>query len=453
MGFQGRPQGHSQRASHKNIYDIASTILTKLDREQGTIKSLVLADNIPEKKKTYALVCESLKYRDALNELIAASDLLNLEKKVRAMQMCIVLVYDLLFGRGVRSGGHYLRIIMNHKVRLSGELTKLKIKRGVKTNRELIPEAIRKAVVLPRYVRVNTLKNSSEQVIKQFESEGYRAVPIVNLADVRTIQVDKHVPNLLVFPANTDFHEHPLLLNGGIVLQDKASCFPAYILNPPPNSTVIDACAAPGNKTSHLSAIMNNTGRIYAFDKDQKRLQTLIKLCGRAGCKNIDALNQSFLDADPTSDKYKKVEYILLDPSCSGSGIVRRLDHLLAPNSSSGDAARVQSLADFQVSVLLHAFKFPNVRKVVYSTCSRHQEENEMVVKRVLEAQPDFVLAANVFPQWHRRGDPIVDGRKSRLSIYYQRERGRHPCNHAAVCCRTDPIDWTRPSRRVGSLC
>lgn len=133
---------------------------------------------------------------------------------------------------------------------------------------------------------------------------------------------------------------------------------------------------------------------------------------------------------------YKNVEYILLDPSCSGSGIVGRLDHLTSVEGerrhdykiiiilikfsetemeNDEQNQRLQSLSDFQVSALLHSFKFPNVKKVVYSTCSKHQEENEDVVKRILSSQSEFKLSENVFPVWTRRGLPIIPGGKNTL--------------------------------------
>jgi 16S rRNA C967 or C1407 C5-methylase (RsmB/RsmF family) len=75
---------------------------------------------------------------------------------------------------------------------------------------------------------------------------------------------DLHVPNLLVFPPNTAFQDDDLYTSGKIILQDKASCFPALVLSPPATeeSVVIDATAAPGNKTSQLSAIMENKGKV-----------------------------------------------------------------------------------------------------------------------------------------------------------------------------------------------
>lgn len=163
--------------------------------------------------------------------------------------------------------------------------------------------------------------------------------------------------------------------------------------------------AAPGNKTSHLSAIMKNTGKITAFDMDRKRLDTLERLTGRAGCSNIKAVHGSFLDANPKD--YSNVEYILLDPSCSGSGIVGRMDHLVQDfeeNEAEDTQERVNSLAEFQKQVLLHAFSFPKVKRVVYSTCSKHKEENEMVVEHVLSKNKKFKLVENVFSTWKRRG-------------------------------------------------
>jgi putative methyltransferase len=73
-------------------------------------------------------------------------------------------------------------------------------------------------------------------------------------------------------------------------------------------------------------------------------------------------------------------------------------------DSKKDSLERLESLSNFQKEIILHAFKFPSVQKVVYSTCSIHREENEDVVKYILENQADFVLEENVFPEWTRRG-------------------------------------------------
>ncbi|OMJ18944.1 putative 28S rRNA (cytosine-C(5))-methyltransferase [Smittium culicis] len=190
---------------------------------------------------------------------------------------------------------------------------------------------------IPRYVRVNYNKTTVDSVIEQFKSEGYKYLEKIKVSQFKqslkpkskVFCTDEHLPEVLVFPPQTDFHLHDLYTSGSIILQDKASCFPAAILSPPQDSIVIDACAAPGNKTSHLSMLMKNTGSIIACDLDNYRLSTLVKQTGIAGCTNIDARNISFLDIDPESDFGKSVTHILLDPSCSGSGMVNKLEQLV----------------------------------------------------------------------------------------------------------------------------
>ncbi|KAI8925045.1 S-adenosyl-L-methionine-dependent methyltransferase [Entophlyctis helioformis] len=404
------------------LYDTAARILDKALKQEGTIKGLVMqAPEAQDKKLLYALVCETLKYREVLEAILEAAGTLKAEKKKLRPTLALVLVYDLLFGKGVRNAGPYKALMLKHKSRLNAELARIKIRRKCKDNVDLIPDYIRNAVVLPRYVRVNTIQTTVDKVIEHFVKNKGLVVGTLdeikgNVFPAKRIIRDAHLPELLLLPPNSDLHDDPLLLNGHIILQDKASCFPAFILRPPEGSICIDACAAPGNKTSHLSAIIGNTGTIYAFDKDRTRLDTLVRLTTRAGCTNIRAVFGSFLDASPTDPKYAKVEYILLDPSCSGSALSAAWTTFskVNPNAEVDDQDasedRVKALADFQKEAILHAFKFPRVKRLVYSTCSKHRIENEDVVQYVLERNSDFALAKNVFPSWHRRGLPGFDG-------------------------------------------
>jgi putative methyltransferase len=75
---------------------------------------------------------------------------------------------------------------------------------------------------------------------------------------------DAHIPDLLLFPAQTSFQDDPAYIAGKVILQDKASCFSAAVLAPPASAgaAVLDATAAPGNKTSHLSALMRGKGTV-----------------------------------------------------------------------------------------------------------------------------------------------------------------------------------------------
>jgi len=225
---------------------------------------------------------------------------------------------------------------------------------------------------------------------------------------------DEHIPDLLLFSPQFQLHDDPLHKMGKIILQDKASCFPSVVLAPPvkDDTVVIDATAAPGNKTSHLSTLMCNKGKLFAFERDRKRFSTLKMMLAKANCRNVEPINIDFLAVEPANPKYGAVTHILLDPSCSGSGIVNRLDHLLETESEndSDQEERLTKLSNFQLTMIRHAMKFPSVIKIVYSTCSIHAIENEHVVREALrsaESQAgNFCLAPqqDVLPKWQRRG-------------------------------------------------
>ncbi|KAH8118130.1 S-adenosyl-L-methionine-dependent methyltransferase [Phellopilus nigrolimitatus] len=398
-----------------NFYFDAAKALDKLDAKQGSIKGII--GTLPEKdrKRTAALVIETLKYKSVLSDVIRTADLLKHERpKISSQNLALLLVHDLLFSKGIQAGdGPIKQAILRHKTRLHAELTKIKIKRGAKTLAELAQGGDARADLIPRYVRVNTLLWTMEEAIQHFFSKGFEedGDPLVSKKSIRR---DEHVPNLLLFHPSSSFHDDVLLASGKIILQDKASCFPPVVLAPPARADthVIDATAAPGNKTTLLSALMRGLGRLYAFERDEKRFGILRKMLAKARCGNVEPTNADFLSVNPMDEKYARVSHILLDPSCSGSGIVNRLDHLLeTENESDGDdqEVRLQRLAIFQLMMIKHAMKFPFAEKIVYSTCSVHAAENEKVICQALasdEAQGRFVLAAkkDVLPAWKRRG-------------------------------------------------
>ncbi|XP_073685288.1 28S rRNA (cytosine-C(5))-methyltransferase [Garra rufa] len=387
------------------LYMKAAEILEKAEQKKGAVKTLVYDSKFQNIKQLFALVCETQKYSSVLQEIIDSTKFLK-ETKLR-IHLAKVLVYDLLIGHGVKCGGAWKTMMLKHRSRLQAALARIKVKRKVSRNQDLLPISFQQAQadVIPRYVRVNTLKTTLDDVIDYLKREGFSyqgtAIRLEDLDHLsgKTFLCDLHLQDLLVFSAKMDFHDHFLYKAGHIILQDKASCLPAFLLKPQVGSHVIDACAAPGNKTSHLAAIMKNKGKLFAFDLDAKRLSTMSTLLLRAGVTCHQLANQDFLKVDPQSSEYKEVESILLDPSCSGSGMVCLRDEV----SESQDDGRLQALATFQLRCLNHALQFPQVQRVVYSTCSIHSQENEEVVSACLQQNPGFRLV-HLLPNWPERG-------------------------------------------------
>ena len=276
---------------------------------------------------------------------------------------------------------------------------------------------------------------------------GYKhSSSLEQLLDVSTscieklLHVDKHIPNLLALPPLTDLSKTSAYINGLIIFQDKASCFPAYLLDAKPeDGDCMDACAAPGNKTTHLAAIADEravAGRkmeIYACERDKTRaltLQQMVRIAGAESRVTIRA-GQDFLRVESNQPPSDGVGALLLDPSCSGSGIVGRdevsevilprreltyvpqsrskkrkrkapveasqpvVENPVVPEETllNGDdgpdqlSTRLAALSTFQLKLLLHAFEFPQARKITYSTCSVYSQENEHVVTKALDSQ------------------------------------------------------------------
>ena len=376
-------------------------------------------------------------------------------------------MHDLLLTKnGVAAPeSHPLRLaVTRHKARLHAELTKARVKRGFASIRDLgsyvnnslsldLEDGDGKTNVThsggsskkwshPRWVRINTLRTSlDEQLCTTFA--GYEKTDTINRlfeerskATVgRLLHIDKHIPNLLALPPAINLSKVAAYQNGSIILQDKASCFPAYILNPgPEDGDIIDACAAPGNKTTHVAALLQSyagsklKAKVWACERDKERSVSLKMMTDMAGAENIVNIKaeQDFLKINPERPHWDTIGSLLVDPSCSGSGIVgrdKKLNVVLpkkqvgvsdkpkslkrkrkiksGPTYITEDAeeilftteddstklsARLDALSTIQLKLLLHAFHFSNARKVVYSTCSVYSQENEHVVIKALDS-------------------------------------------------------------------
>ncbi|XP_030156143.1 28S rRNA (cytosine-C(5))-methyltransferase isoform X2 [Lynx canadensis] len=357
------------------LYATAASVLAGVESRRGSIKGLVYASSFQNVKQLYALVCETQRYSSVLDAVITSAGLLRAEKKLRP-HLAKVLVYELLLGKGFKggSGGRWKPLLDRHQARLKAELARLKVHRGVSKNEDLLQVESKPgpASQVPRFVRVNTLKTCCDDAVDYFKRQGFSYQGRASsLEDLRALKgkcflLDPLLPELLVFPAQTDLHDHPLYRAGHLILQDK------------------------------------NQGKIFAFDLDAGRLASMATLLARAGVSCCELAEEDFLAISPSDQRYRQVQYILLDPSCSGSGMATR--RLEEPRAGTPSKARLQALAGFQRRALCHALTFPSLQRLVYSTCSLCQEENEDVVRDALQQNSGTFRLVPVLPSWPHRG-------------------------------------------------
>jgi putative methyltransferase len=372
--------------------------------------------------------------------------------------LALLLAHDLLVAKSgvAAAANHVLKLaITRHKARLGAEFTKARIRYGHATlaafkesvsNGELEEDDQddKRTTRHPRWVRINTIKTTLETQLRTtfagFTETDDLAAVLAARASSKIYYLDPNIPNLLALPSKINLSRSEAYTKGQIIFQDKASCFPAYLLHlSPDDGDVIDGCAAPGNKTTHLAAVVSDQAdsshgqKVIAFERDKIRTTTLQKMVKLASADSIVSIKgeSDFLAAKPHSDEFANVGAIVLDPSCSGTGIVGRDDgikiHLPVTNTAPANPQnmskgkkrkredeknkslepamldldlddstpeetpvegklmeRLATLSNFQLHILTHAMRFASAHKITYSTCSIHFEENEGVVFQAL---------------------------------------------------------------------
>ncbi|HWG97162.1 MAG TPA: 16S rRNA (cytosine(967)-C(5))-methyltransferase RsmB [Nitrospira sp.] len=235
-------------------------------------------------------------------------------------------------------------------------------------------------------LRVNSNRLTREEFLQRLRQAGVTTYPTV----VSSVGV--------VLEKSQDVTSLPGFQTGDFYVEDEAAQLIPPILDPQPGETVLDACAAPGGKTTHLAELMGDRGTIYAVDRRAPRLDLLQQNCRRLGIENILPIVGDVRKPSEWSRVVARglnlregsllFDRILVDAPCSGIGVLRRHPEAKWRKDSSAFARHQKLQAEILTSVA------PSLRPggvLVYSTCSTETEETEGVVRRFCETYPGWM--------------------------------------------------------------
>ncbi|WP_347550395.1 16S rRNA (cytosine(967)-C(5))-methyltransferase RsmB [Pseudalkalibacillus hwajinpoensis] len=238
-------------------------------------------------------------------------------------------------------------------------------------------EAMCEENLLAPYVtaRVNSMKTSVDQVIKDLESEGVEVVKgSLSVDGVKVIEGK-------LFETN-------VYKRGDLTVQDESSMLVARALGVEPGQSVLDACAAPGGKTTHIAERLNGSGHVNSLELHAHKVKLIKKQAERLKLSTIEA---ETLDSRTVSERFKPNSFdrILVDAPCTGFGVLRRKPDIKWSKQEE-DIDRItkvqKGILDSQASLLKPG------GKLVYSTCTIEEAENQEVVKQFLQDHPEFEL-------------------------------------------------------------
>jgi 16S rRNA (cytosine967-C5)-methyltransferase len=223
-------------------------------------------------------------------------------------------------------------------------------------------------------VRVQSLKISREEAIKQLEQDGFEVEP-------------SQLSNVGIIIKQGNIFQHPLFPNY-LTVQDESSMLVGEMMDVQPGMKVLDACSAPGGKTTHIAELMKNEGEIFAYDLHAKKANLVKEKAKELGltiikAQTADSRNLGEIHKEETFDR------ILLDAPCSGLGVLRGKPDIKYKKTEQDIKTLVKIQLDLLESVSALVKKDG---KIVYSTCTVAKEENEKVIQRFLEKHPNFTI-------------------------------------------------------------
>lgn len=223
-------------------------------------------------------------------------------------------------------------------------------------------------------IRINNLKIKKEELKQNLQIEN---IPVKEgiLKDFLVLTNVKNIENIDSFK------------KGYFTIEDEAAGLVAMILKPKEGEYILDACSAPGGKTTYISELMNNKGKIEAWDIYEHRLNLVNSNAKRLGNINIETkLNDATLFKEEYVEKFDK---ILLDVPCLGMGVLKRKPDIKWQRNKED----IEKITKIQMEILENCSKYLKTNgELVYSTCSIFYSENEKLIKKFLENNENFEL-------------------------------------------------------------
>ena len=266
-------------------------------------------------------------------------------------------------------------------------------------------ELLARAAAQPLFVRTSHPQFLVERWRRHFGNEHaeelckWNNLPAPMYGRINLLKIDRtkflHTyPESRPLPDNSmfvQFNSFPssALKRGHCYIQDPSTTIACELLDPKPGERILDATAAPGGKTGYISQLMENLGIIVACDRDPQRIDTLKENMARLGVGIAQILQHDWRGkrVPPEITSVAPFDRILVDAPCSNTGVVRRRVDVKWRLRGT-DFLRMQQREIEIVRTLVRLLK-PN-GLLVYSTCSLEPEENEEVVRRILESSPDL---------------------------------------------------------------
>lgn len=230
-------------------------------------------------------------------------------------------------------------------------------------------------------LRINALKTSRDTVETELKLAGINVNPI------------PHLPQALRLSGSIgEIQNLPGYRQGWWSIQDSSAQWVSHILDPQPGEIIIDACAAPGGKTTHIAELMQDTGTILAFDRAKSRLKKVQQNQERLQLKSITT---QVADIRELSEYNSCADRVLLDAPCSGLGTL----HRRADARWRHTEQNVQELSELQAKLLEKTATWVKPGGyLVYATCTIHPLENERVIESFLSHNLNWEINSPTIP-------------------------------------------------------